>query len=366
MSGKFSGIVLALVAVCVILVIAILALKGCGKGADRARPSDTNAVAKTQESGEVQKADCDDDLHGVFFISPATLPSGAAAAPAGDKLLVGFAVGKANTILRTVDGGKTWQRPMPRGTDEKAPEFLSVLFGSATDGWAVSRGALFHTADGGQSWTEASKLPGNFYYFGPSTVIAPGYYQMQPPTCGSTIHRTNDGGRTWDPLPGSLPRNDYETVFFLNESLGWVAGEYGHFALTQDGGKTWTEKNLPDRAHLTRIQFVNPKRGWMQTRYASDGGVLSTVDGGMTWKAQDTKLPGPTEIKDMQFLDEKTGFVLADIGSSKRQVVRTFDGGTTWTAVATLVGDLSAGCFVSPTEGWAVGPKGTIVHIKLP
>lgn len=343
--------------------VSFIAATGCGKKADHTGLSDA-VLADLRKCGDVLKSGCQDDLNDVFFISPATLPTGAAA-PAHQPPRAGFAVGKNNTILRTTDGGRTWCRAVPRSADEKAPEFVAVLFGSMTDGWAVSRGVLLHTADGGENWTQASKLPGNFYYFGPSTVTPAHYYQMQPPGCGATVHRTASGGKTWEALPATLPRNDYETVFFLDDSLGWLAGNYGHFAGTQDGGRAWTVKNLPARVRVARIQFVNPTCGWLQTHYASEGGVLSTRDGGLTWQTQDTGLPGTAGIKDMQFLDEKNGFLLANVGSGKTQIARTLDGGATWKTMATLPVDLEAGCFVSATEGWAVGPKGLILRLKL-
>lgn len=346
-----------------IIGVSFLITTSCGKQSGHAG-LDNAVVAELRKFGQIEKSGCQDDLNDVFFISPATLPPGAAV-PANEPPRVGFAVGKANTILKTTDGGRTWQRAVPRSEEEKAPEFVAVLFGSATDGWAVSRGVLLHTADGGGSWTQASKLPGNFYHFGPSTVTPSHYHQMQPPGCGATVHRTASGSRTWDALPATLPRNDYETVFFLNDSLGWLAGNYGHFARTQDGGKTWTVKDLPARVRVARIQFVTPSRGWLQTHYASDGGVLGTHDGGLTWQTQDTGLPGTSDIKDMQFLDEKTGFLLANVGSGKRQIARTLDGGATWAAVATLPVELEAVCFVSATEGWAVGPKGLVLLLKL-
>jgi len=89
--------------------------------------------AELRQSGEVQKSGSQDDLNDVFFISPATLPAGARA-PAHAASRAGFAVGKNNTILKKTDGGGTWQRAVPRSADAKAPEFLAVLFGSATEG----------------------------------------------------------------------------------------------------------------------------------------------------------------------------------------------------------------------------------------
>ena len=78
------------------LVIVVAALPALRTRRQRAGKS---AVAKEPKgSWEVQKSGVEDDLRSVTFIN--------------DKL--GWAVGAANTIIATTDGGKTWNRQVPR------------------------------------------------------------------------------------------------------------------------------------------------------------------------------------------------------------------------------------------------------------
>ena len=58
-------------------------------------------------------------------------------------------LGRDGLILRTVDGGKTWQRQ-----ESHTANFLDdVFFISATEGWIVGKsGLVLHTKDGGQNW----------------------------------------------------------------------------------------------------------------------------------------------------------------------------------------------------------------------
>ena len=58
-------------------------------------------------------------------------------------------LGMGGLILRTVDGGKTWQRQ-----ESHTANFLDdVFFISATEGWIVGKsGLVLHTKDGGQNW----------------------------------------------------------------------------------------------------------------------------------------------------------------------------------------------------------------------
>ena len=55
-------------------------------------------------------------------------------------------------IVRSIDGGKTWQKiPLPSPYDEL---FLgAAAFADATHGWLVGhRGTILSTSDGGETW----------------------------------------------------------------------------------------------------------------------------------------------------------------------------------------------------------------------
>ena len=75
----------------------------------------------------------------------------------------GFAVG-GKSILRTNDGGATWENVTPK--DDRIKDLRSVCFLDASKGWVAGRGAdekvgdayikhsiLLRTSDGGTTWT---------------------------------------------------------------------------------------------------------------------------------------------------------------------------------------------------------------------
>ena len=97
-------------------------LAGCGK-----KPVDNSKAAAGDQAGVPHQNQgvpiCEDALHDVVFIGPHTLPVGTIA-PTGS--LLGLAVGKANTILKTSDGGTTWRRVTAR--DTKGPDFKQIIF----------------------------------------------------------------------------------------------------------------------------------------------------------------------------------------------------------------------------------------------
>jgi photosystem II stability/assembly factor-like uncharacterized protein len=348
--------------------LALCLLSGCGGGCSQSKKIEPKpkVTAKPpvvhQAGGAAQDSGCQDELADIFIMSRVTLPPGAQAPATNVAGRLGFIVGKANTILKTSDGGQTWRRILPH--QPLGPHFEQVLFMSTNEGWALSRDALLHTQDAGETWTPAKELPEKFYYFGPAAATAKAYYQMQPPTCGATVWQTGDGGNTWAALPTHLPRNDYAAVFFFNESCGWVAGNYGIGALTADGGKTWQKMSLTDNANFDQIQFISPQTGWMRAVRGHEGNLWATPDGGQTWQKQPLGIKTYWNVLDLQFLDAKTGFLLVHVQSKESQVLHTTDGGATWKLIGTHPVDLAAFSFISATEGWVVGAGGCVFHYQ--
>ena len=51
-------------------------------------------------------------------------------------------------------------------------------------------------------------------------------------------------------------------VAFVNEKVGWAAGERGTIIHTENGGKTWI-KQYNIKALPPRSSFLNEKEGWI-------------------------------------------------------------------------------------------------------
>lgn len=327
---------------------------GCGKktvpsdnGARAAVPAGP-AVGSVLPDGSVRI--CEDDLLDITFVD------------AGG-LRIGFASGGANTLLRSADGGATWTRIVAR--DPKGQPLESVRFAGVAEGWASGRDTLLHSADTGRTWTVAARPDGTFFYFGSGCAIGTNRYQLQPPTYGATLFATADGGRTWSRRPGKLPRNDYATVVFCDATNGWIGGPRGMLARTRDAGASWEKFDPPGAPDLTRIQFTGPELGWAAPFYEHQGGPWVTRDGGATWARQDAGVPGSENLVAIRMLDDRTGFVLCSAGADGGQVIRTTDGGATWTRVAKLPAGMNALWFVNEREGWAVGSGGRLVTLRL-
>jgi len=116
-----------------------------------------------------------------------------------------------------------------------------------------------------------------------------------------------DYGKTWsEKRPLKLSAN---AVFFLNDRIGWVVstkysesgmddavadGQTGAVFRTDDGGDTWTECQI-----LGDLKLSASLKNWSlsdifvrasgQGLAVGDGVILSTEDGGITWKSESVK-----------------------------------------------------------------------------
>jgi photosystem II stability/assembly factor-like uncharacterized protein len=87
---------------------------------------------------------------------------------------------------------------------------------------------------------------------------------------------------------------------------------------------------------------------------------LQCRDGSSGWCWQNP-LPTGNLIQDLQFVDAQTGWAVGEAG----QILKTVDGGTTWTAqVSNVDAALTTVRFASPTVGWAVGLSGTVLRTE--
>ena len=175
---------------------------------------------------------------------------------------------------------------------------------------------------------------------------------------------TGSGGNTemrWQALPNA-PHASSRTddLWFVDAQRGWAVNSNGHILHTADGGDSWQRQASIFRAYLRCIGFADDRRGWVGTLDASQR-LLHTPDGGVTWSTV-TGLPAaaPPAICGLSVVNERVAY-----GSGTNEpglptgVIKTVDGGATWTAQAmgehaTLLVDVY---FRDERRGWVVGGK---------
>ncbi len=253
---------------------------------------------------------------------------------------VAWASGAGATVLRTVDGGTTWQKL--NVTDETLD---------------------FRDVDAVDEQTAYVLGAGN----GPA----------------SRIYKTTDAGKTWRlQFKNEDPKAFLDAMTFWDTDHGIVFGDAVdlkfYVLITADGGRTWSRvatANLPPAqgnegafaASGTNVAVVGKSHAWIGTGAAAKSRVLRTSDRGRTWQVADTPLAsgGSAGIFSIAFRDEKHGVIAGGDYQKEQEAVDnlavTNDGGVTWTLVKGLSGFRSVVAYVpgakTPTLV-ALGPSG--------
>jgi photosystem II stability/assembly factor-like uncharacterized protein len=262
--------------------------------------------------------------------------------------LKGWAVGGAGTILRTTDGGHQWN--WEQGPIHEL--LIRTSFVSPTHGWAMTylTYKLLRTTNGGITWDSISTLPTPYYldlrFLNESIGFAAGN--------NGRIMRTTDGGLTWNPTQTGFTR-DIATLHFASDRVGWAAGPGGWALKTTDGGLTWTYMLTAGLEPSSRRVFsLDGQRAYVVGSHdfwgTITGFLYSTADGGATWQ---TKYFGQI-LSDVYFSSPDTGWV-ADIDGA---ISQTTDGGTTWTQ---LNGRSTRFAFAGAHRAWGITGSGLIV-----
>ena len=303
-------------------------------------------------------------------------------------------------VYRTRDGGKKWEKSKldvdvsgfgsmgrfsPARSDEVPADWWrgELYFADDKNGWAVvGLWFIFHTEDGGKTWTNQLP-PGLSYGLNHISFID----AKRGCAAGSSILCTEDGGKTWNERLGIKSReNEFRDGFtisvwgldFAGQSEGWAVGNDGQILKTENSGKNWKIKN---RNPMTEtIYFFNAKTGWaLKGRYddlerKSIVGIARTDDGGDTWKVQ-KEFETPISLR-FFFINPTTGWAVGwqwehnpSFGYTilNALILHTSDGGKTWETQFEKQGSdlaLLDAHFIDANVGWIVGSNGLILHTR--
>ena len=259
----------------------------------------------------------------------------------------GYVVGQTNTMLKTTNGGLDWTQ-----ISIGSPYLTSIFFTSTSTGYAVGSngvaGTILKTTNGGINWTVQNTatvtLYNSVYFCNDST----GYVVGE----GGKILKTIDGGNNWINQTSGVSNSLY-SVYFTDADNGY-ATEYGRILKTTNGGLTWTYQTYFQSFELYSVHFSDFNTGYAVGR---SGVILKTTNAGANWNF----LTSETTIKlrDVHFTDNNTGYSVGENGI----ILKTIDAGTNWTAFSTseYYADLNDANFPDVCRGYSVGKSGTIL-----
>ena len=155
---------------------------------------------------------------------------------------------------------------------------------------------------------------------------------------GVILH-TSDGGKTWI-KQNSGTQDEITALFFLDSNRGWAAAinysvsPFGTVLLkTTNGGSDWISTPYPDsNIFITCILFRDSLNGWMGGR---PNAIVKTTDGGLTWTqaAIDTSVLAFMPVLNIKFYNNKYGYACGGSFDIAGVIWRTSNGGDTWSAM---------------------------------
>src|SRR5262245_43127567 len=255
--------------------------------------------------------------------------------------------------------------------------------------WASgNRGTLLKTTDGGTSW-QAIKVPGaesldfrDVEAFDANTAYLLSIGEGEK----SRIYKTTDGGQNWKPqFNNQNPKAFFDALAFWDARNGIALSDPvdGRFLIikTTDGGSTWKEipaehipPALPGEAAFAASGTCITVQGQSNVWIATGGGaarVLRSIDGGTTWQAATTPIQSgqpSSGIFSIAFKDAKNGVIVGGDYTKEKEALSnaatTNDGGRTWKLVSgNIPGGFRSGVsyLTGPSSSMiiAVGPNGS-------
>jgi photosystem II stability/assembly factor-like uncharacterized protein len=276
-------------------------------------------------------------------------------------------------LLKTTDGGATWARvEVTRGPDVDL-KLARVRFADRERGWVFGEmGALYATTDGGGSWAR-QRVPTRRLLLGAAFLDAQRGWLVG---AGSTLLQTSDGGATWREgrIETAPPRPSADSVRRSIDSVRpsadsaparpstgassaqSPASSVQGGAVRDDGTRDSGTRRPEASVRLNAVSFADARRGWA---VGAEGAVLATLDGGRTWRAQESGTR--SDLFDVKFFDEREGWAVGGDGVA----IHTTDGGAMWRAEPTGTPHaLERLFFKGRARGWAAGFGGTVVAFK--
>jgi photosystem II stability/assembly factor-like uncharacterized protein len=295
-----------------------------------------------------------------------------------------WASGTRGTVLRTTDGGRTWERDTIPGAT--ALDFRAIAATSRSVAHALSIGdssRIYRTMDGGRSWSLRfmSTRKGSFFDAIQFWDAKHGIAMSDPVDGHFLIIATDDGGDTWHEMPAAgmpaaLPG---EGGFAASGTCLTVGGDSDAWLVSggatvarifhsADRGRTWTVHDTPLRAGVASAG--NFSAAFRDVRHGAIAGgdyqqpalrgrnLAVTDDGGVTWTLADSATSPQGYRSAVAFVPKSNGATLVAVGLTGTDVSR--DGGATWASVDSVAYNSVA--FAADGSGWAVGPKGRIAR----
>ena len=252
-----------------------------------------------------------------------------------------WASGTGGTVIRTVDGGKTWKVMAVPGADEL--DFRDIEAFDAHTAYILSIGngdasRIYKTTDGGKSWQlQFTNNDEKAFFDAIACWDRNNCIAMSDPVDGYyVLIETRDGGANWKPIPTEMfiRAKEGEAAFAASGTCLIAVGKHDAFLVS--GGSDARVFYSRTRGHKWGVAATEMPKG------TPGSGIFSIA----MWGAKNGVIVGGNYEKP----DE-----------AKNNIAFTTDGGRSWTAGSGLSGYRSSVAYIDSNTIMAVGSNGTDV-----
>jgi photosystem II stability/assembly factor-like uncharacterized protein len=246
-------------------------------------------------------------------------------------------------------------RPLSSNTDSRINDiyFTDAMNGFAVGGIQWESGFILRTSDGGESWQKLDT-------FDIQTLYGIHFYNSQVGQAvgvGGKVLRTDNGGQNWE----VFQENGWEmlqSVYLIDAQNHIVVGGDGtnNGIILRSFDNTWWKVDKDTFNVSWRSVWMNTPNTGYAVGY---GAVFKTIDAGFSWQA--------TDVRGDYF--KKIHFPLADVGyicGFQGSVLKTDDGGQTWQQIHRSSGAFFRGTklnslhFYDENTGMVCGLRGVL------
>ncbi|HKW77265.1 MAG TPA: hypothetical protein VJN64_17160 [Terriglobales bacterium] len=156
----------------------------------------------------------------------------------------------------------------------------------------TSSGRLYLSTNGGATWSRSAHLGSGSELVLDHVLIDPvdsrniyvAGWNAQSPYSDGDLFRSNDGGKTWDLLPGMHGKSIRALALAPSDHKLLVAGALDGIFRSRDGGDTWERISPAHHAEIRQIESVAIDPADSNIIYAGTWHLpWKTNDGGKTW-----------------------------------------------------------------------------------
>jgi photosystem II stability/assembly factor-like uncharacterized protein len=292
-----------------------------------------------------------------------------------------WASGTGGTVIRTVDGGKTWKTIKIPGAEKL--DFRDIEAFGETTAYVLSIGngessRIYKTTDGGDTWKlQFSNKDEKAFFDSIAFWDEKHGIAQSDPVDGKYVLYSTEDGEIWKPLPaGSLPSaKEGEAAFAASGTCVVTYGKNGVFLITggtdarvlfsPDRGKTWSSSSAPmisgsAGAGIFGIAMKGKKGVIVGGDYTKpdidNSNIAYSDDGGRTWQTR-LKANSFGYRSGAAFVTKKIIVIVGPDGSDISD-----DGGQTWRRIEK--GNFNSVESRGKGAVWAVGSKGLVAKLK--